>query len=496
MTLIPARPREAGFTLVEVTVALAILLVGVLGTVSLVDGAGQATSDNRAREGATNLSREILEVVRSVRYSELTESGIRGALGGRASLADSSTAAGYTIGRRGTTYTITVSACSTDDPKDGLGAHPSTVAFCADSTTTGTRDRNADDYRRVAITVAWSAGGREKRSRQNTVVTNPAGGLGPTVTGLVQTSPSQSPITSPSDIASASFGVTTSRTPATVRWSINGNQQGTATGSGTSWSFTWPLVKADGVTPAFQDGTYLVQAQAFDEEGRSGAVRSLTVVLNRSTPLSPSGFAGGRNGKGSDVDLEWHASGEGDVFRYRVYRSDASGARGDRACPPAADGAGAFLERTTACVDQGASGTSHYIAVALDLDPNGNLREGAATSPLSTPGGNSAPSTPGSLSICSGGSAGCNASDGTPAPSGTTVLSWAQSSDPDAGDSVQFYRLYRDGTGYGSRYDRLYAGGSTLTWIDSNTAGASHSYSVSAVDGGFAESALAGPVTK
>ena len=45
---------ERGFTLVEVMVAIMILLVGVLGVVSMVDGANAVTSKTKAREGGTN----------------------------------------------------------------------------------------------------------------------------------------------------------------------------------------------------------------------------------------------------------------------------------------------------------------------------------------------------------------------------------------------------------------------------------------------------------
>ena len=59
-------------TLVEVTVAMVILLVGVLGTVTMIDGANAVTSRTKAREGGTALARSILEIGRGVPYKELT----------------------------------------------------------------------------------------------------------------------------------------------------------------------------------------------------------------------------------------------------------------------------------------------------------------------------------------------------------------------------------------------------------------------------------------
>ena len=42
---------ESGFTLVEVMVAITLLLVGVLGTVTMIDGANAVTTRTKAREG-------------------------------------------------------------------------------------------------------------------------------------------------------------------------------------------------------------------------------------------------------------------------------------------------------------------------------------------------------------------------------------------------------------------------------------------------------------
>ena len=52
---------ESGFTLIEVTIAATLLVVGVLGVLSLVNGANRATARNKAREGGINLAREAIE---------------------------------------------------------------------------------------------------------------------------------------------------------------------------------------------------------------------------------------------------------------------------------------------------------------------------------------------------------------------------------------------------------------------------------------------------
>ena len=78
-----------------------------------------------------------------------------------------------------------------------------------------------------------------------------------------------------------------------------------------------------------------------------------------------------------------------------------------------------------------------------------------------------------------------------------TVLSWSAPGiqDPDLGDSIAFYRIYRDGSAYANRYDRT-GTGADLTYTDTHPDGVPHTYYVTAVDTQLAESPLLGPVTK
>lgn len=487
---------QRGFTLLELVAASAVLLVGVLGTMTMVDGASRTTQKNAAREAATTLSRELVDVLRALPYQQVTSDALPAALQTRPELADSSPAAGWTIGRRGRTFAVSVSACAIDDPKDGIGSHNVAVAFCPEVGPSGTKDRNADDYRRVTVTLAWSDGGASETNRQAAIVTNPAGGLGPTVSELTLSAPvvgdPSSPTITDAGATQATFAVKLTNTPASVTWAIDGDVQGDATGSGTSWTATWQLA-------GWEDGSYTVQAQGFDAEGRSGAARKLPVVLNRTAPPAPGGFDGGRNGNGSHVDLEWLASGEGDVVGYRVYRVDAAGNRIERACPPAGGGGDAYLT-ATACIDEAApaGGPLHYAAVALDLDPGGALREGPQTAVKQIVEGNTVPTTPLDLLACSGGTLGCLLGDGSAAPSGTTVVTWSAALDLDLGDSIRFYRVYRDGSGYGDRYGRVYASAGllTLTYVDTAPGSTSHTYRVTAVDERYGESPHSLGVTK
>ena len=464
-------------------VGAVFLLVGILGMVNMIDGASRTTAGNKAREAATALAREMIEVARSAHYENLTDTGVVGLLQSRGALADETPGGAYTVARRGYTFTVEASACAVDDPKDGAGPRSGAVTFCPDSAPAGTGDRNADDYRRLTLTFSWEHEGVSKTARQTTVVSNPAGGLGPSVTALDLTG-ATSPVTVA--LANLNFSVQTASTPASVSWSVNGDTQGVAAGTGTSWSFGWPITSVS-------DGTYVVTAQAFDAAGRSGITFGRTVVLNRTAPAAPGGFAGGRNGTPGHVDIEWHASTEPDVVGYRVYRSSSGGTKGTRACPATSAGADAVLQATS-CVDTGASllTTQHYVIASVDLDAAGNKREGTESAVLSAPLGNVQPLTPLGLLVCLGATVGCIGPDGLQASAGTTVVSWDASTDADG--TVAFYRIYRDGLTYADRYDRIYPSGGPLRYVDRNPGGQVHTYYVTAVDDDFGESPLSLPV--
>ena len=118
-------------TLVEVMIAMVILLIGVLGTLTLVQGSMSSTSATTAREQATNLARDLIERSRQADYADMTYAGAPATL--RSTLAaDSPTplsGSTFTVTRRNVDYEVTVFACSIDDPTDGAGAGDAT--FCA-----------------------------------------------------------------------------------------------------------------------------------------------------------------------------------------------------------------------------------------------------------------------------------------------------------------------------------------------------------------------------
>ena len=206
------RFAERGFTLVEVIVAGLILVVGVLSLVALVDAANGATTSNKQREAATNLAREVIENAGTVAYDDVTPSGVLAALQARSGLADSSPNTGYTLERRGVTYTVDVEVCYLDDAGDGLGVHATGsdgVPFCA-SGATGATDDTPGDYRRITPTVTWTLEGETKTARQSSFVMPPSGSDLPVVTTL--TPSNNSPITSTA-VSGGRLQATTSSIP-------------------------------------------------------------------------------------------------------------------------------------------------------------------------------------------------------------------------------------------------------------------------------------------
>lgn len=503
---------EDGFTLIEVMVAISVLLIGVLGAVMLIDGASAQTSRTKAREGGTALARSVLEVARGVPYADLTAARVLAELDARgAGFADAEPgSAGHQVHSRGFVYTVAPSVCAMDDPKDAVGAHDEIgVTFCANSDqlsgTPASVDRNPDDYRRVVVALTWQAGtGPVDSTTQTGIVTNPVGGLGPSVLSLTQSSPSDQ--TPPVMIVTgdiAEYAVTTSTAAEDVTWSLQGVRMGSAEGEGDDWSFAWDLGPVD--DPLFFDCTYVLQAQAFDDKGRAGAARALTATVDRRAAFGPRSFAGGPNLRdGGDVDLQWVPNRECDVQGYRVYRGVDGGPVDVLVCDL---GPG----EKTACVDQSPpEGTLTYRAYAVEVEPSGAETLGdpsAATVVVPAPVTNQPPGAPASLTVCTGGAfeAACNDIEGNPVPDGTAALSWPLAEDPD-GDAIRFYRVYRgdvDATspGYGDRLELLFPvideEGSAVTplvFVDATAAGP-HRYWVTAVDEHFGESSPTGPVT-
>jgi type IV pilus modification protein PilV len=129
---------ESGFTIVEVMVAMVVLIVGVLGTLVLVQGSLSSTGHTAAREQGTNLARDLVERSRQATYSSVTVTNAASVLAATLPAAEVSGLSGSTfqVTRRGVDYTVQVSACAVDDPIDGAGK--GTAVYCAVGTGSNT----------------------------------------------------------------------------------------------------------------------------------------------------------------------------------------------------------------------------------------------------------------------------------------------------------------------------------------------------------------------
>ena len=77
---------------------------------------------------------------------------------------------------------------------------------------------------------------------------------------------------------------------------------------------------------------------------------------------------------------------------------------------------------------------------------------------------------------------------------GTVTLSWTR---PSGTPAPEFYRIYRDGQNYTERVETAGdTGAATVTWVDTDRGGTTHTYSVTAASSVLAESDFAGPVTR
>jgi prepilin-type N-terminal cleavage/methylation domain-containing protein len=525
----PSIADERGFTLVEITVAISILLVGMLGVTTMVNVSNRTTVSSNSRQGATTLVRRVLETSRALPFRTLKNATLAADIQTQSPDLATTTGGSWTVARDGYVYTLTANVCRVDDDSDGFGAHDSAdPAFCSDSATTGTADDSAGDYKRVTVDVGWKANGGTKTLRQVTLV--PAGGTGDaaSVTDVHATSPAGtagqalliSTQPSPSQIV---FSATTSKAPASMSWLIDGtpNQScppttGTCTGSGNAWTFTWALgaptidttsgspnqnkcVAPTGSSTYVFDGTYQVGALPLDSNGQAGQPASTPVTINRCTPIQPPNFnATGRNAAlTGPIDIEWDDNPEGDVVGYKVYRGTTL-TNGVPVCPPGVNDAP--VADVFSCVDTSPPAYSkttalYYGIYAYDQSTTGAVRSGALAYIEVNTAQNSAPKAPTNLAAAASG--------------GNATVSWKTPTspfDPDSGDTIESFRVYRRAAGatgpwtYADRigpegYDSMagFCAGSTAaaapcSFTDLTTGGVAHQYMVTSVDSHLRES--------
>ncbi|MEA2312992.1 MAG: hypothetical protein QOE28_2960 [Solirubrobacteraceae bacterium] len=494
----PTISDEGGYTLVELMVAAVVLAIGVLATFGLLDGANRTTVANDARIGATNLSREVLEGARGVDYDQLNPTQIVAALQARPDLAGSSTSP-WQIERRGITFTITVSACTFDDPKDNVAATPPpnvcTPQAPVSAAATGlSADVQPDDFRRVTVTLAWNTGNGNRSVAETTLISNPSGGFGPRLTTFTAPPDNTSQFTG--NGTTAQFPTVTTNAAA-VRWNSDGSPSGSgdSTAGPTTWTTIWTLGSpatpvnppVSGAIPAqysattVLDGTYTVTAQAYDDRGIAGDSRAAILPLNRSLPLTVTGFEAGRDlatgGSNGVVEFSWDPNPERDIVGYQVYNAGPDNVLGNGNDSLVCSTANV---NDTSCTDTSpSSGSSSYFVQALDRTDITSAVSAARRSPYAR--------------IVSVGTVASTAA----APAAPLTL--LALPDPSTGDpkltwthlslaSVRFFRIYRDNCcNVADRYDSTTGNGTS--WVDPDPGvGLSHRYWVTAVGPAFNES--------
>jgi prepilin-type N-terminal cleavage/methylation domain-containing protein len=467
---------ERGFTLVEVMVTMLILVVGIGGALALIDGANARTLMNKQREAGNALSREVIEAARSVPYRDLDPaSGATGvqSIPGLEDTTPLTTA--WTVERRKTVYTVTMSVCTVDDDQDGFG-DISGGGFCGGGG--GTADRNPDDYKRVTVNVAWTHRGVTRSVKQAGIVNNEASTAGPALEIISQDPAGETITTNTPDVK---FEVQGDPDTVAIRFAVDGVIQGGSTSAHTT--FSWDIDTGSHHVP---DGTYVVSFTAFDAEETPGPTRSRTIRLNRDLPSGPQDVFGGFNPRigFSDnpdiVEIQWARNNEPDVKGYRVYRMLATGEE----IVPGCDFASVATQTQCTDFNPPSDPSTVYLVRAIDEDPiTGGPREGDPSIELTAVRANTQPNQPLTLTATR---------DGL-----DVVLNWPDALPvlpPYSGSDVIFYRVYRDGTLFDKRIART--GLESLTaYRDIGAAGGGHKYYVSSVDENFSESAPLGPVS-
>jgi prepilin-type N-terminal cleavage/methylation domain-containing protein len=467
---------ERGFTLIEVMVTMLILVIGIGATLALIDGANARTRATKQREAGNALSREVIEASRSVPYRQLNPGSAVTTVQAIPGLEDTTPlTTAWTVERRKTVYTVTMSVCSIDDDQDGFG-DTAGGNYCGGGG--GVADRNPDDYKRVTVNVAWKNGNVTRSIQQAGIVNNEASSAGPAVEFISQT-PSGTVIdTDPSHIR---FVVQADPDAVAIRFAVDGVLHGTADSANAT--FDWDIDSGGRHVP---DGTYVVSVTALDKEGVPGPTRSRTIRLNRDIPAPPQDVFGGWNPRigftdaGGIVEIQWSRNTEPDVTGYRVYRMVGTGAE----VVPGCDYTTVPTQTECRDMDPPAGATIDYYVVALDEDPSsGAPREGNASATLTAVRADTQPNQPASLTATQDGD--------------DVVLSWPDAPavvPPYSGSNVIFYRVYRGDTLIADRVART--GQESLTaYRDSGEAAGGRKYWVSSVDENFSESKPLGPVS-
>src|SRR5438270_2836189 len=393
--------RQAGFTLVESMMAMLLLLVGLLGTIKLIDAASASQGSAKSREAATNLARELLEDAHDTAYATI---GTAGWLTPQMQQLDpgaphtvsspNSNSLQTTVTRRGITYTATVSWCSLDDTKDGAGTHPASISWCSDTPAPGSTDSAPEDMKRVTAQVDYSVNGQSQTLKETVTFSATGGMVAPPPPTLNPYNPSLSgsspyTISSGAQVDEVFRGI--AQGAADMKFSVNGVEvtSGVTNQGGGTWDFDWQFA-------GLVDGTYTIGATVVDALGNRSQPLTIQVKLARGAPLTPQNVIGGYNyvnptgnGNGGSqvVELAWDANPEGSVTGYEVLRGATS------VC-------GGQTSQATACIDTSppSSGTTVYTVKTWYRDANNVAQSVSTTYSVTAPGAGALPTTYGLVS--------------------------------------------------------------------------------------------------
>ncbi len=200
------------------------------------------------------------------------------------------------------------------------------------------------------------------------------------------------------------------------------------------------------------DGTYTVTAQAFDDRGVAGDSRAAVLPLNRSEPITVTGFELGRNDYQNAIEFQWEPNPERDIIGYEVLNAGPDNMLGNGNDTVVCSTASA---NATSCVLESApAGTPTYYVVALDKTDIVNTASSSRRSPnakvIAVPA--TAPAAPLSPLLLL-----------VDQSSGRPELNWLHLNL----GSVRFFRIYRDSCcDVADRYDAT--PGNATTWTDPN----------------------------
>ncbi len=500
----PRASEESGFTIIEVLVAAIILAVGLLAMFEMLIASDHAMARDRIRQEATSMAREVLEDARSLPYTDLNTTAIASAL---QPIVPGSTVTGstLTVTRSIYTFSVALTACSLDSPPTGYGYGSHSLppasggSWCPDvGTTSGTSPNpDPDDLKRVTATIT-TIGNNQAPTVEQAILIYARPNHGPAVscltTSTAGTNCGASALVTTSGTTSLSFNVTTTAAANRIQWFVNGTQppaseipsastdpyQPSATGS----SFTWdlPYVVVNG-TNTYIDGTFTITAVAYDSNGNSGTRSTVQVTINEHTVIPPATVNAGWNSTLHVVDVQWTPSIDQDVLYYQVMHKAGSNSQaqvcqtGNSSITTCTDTSAPAPNSPSPCTYGTDAGTSNmYWVVGWDTSPPPTLtpRPGSGSTQVDANICDHPPNIPSNL---------------TAAPSGSDVtLSWTAPSpaDPDPGDSIAYWRIYRwSGSGaqaLSTRYDVITNNGTTYTDTSPDPGGVAQSYCVSAVD--------------